>query len=399
MSRVGVRVQDLFDEKILRQKVEGALELKNHLLVKVYNRRAITVDEVVEEFLAYADRLRPMVADTALVLGEALDARQDRAARGRPGDAARRRPRHLSVRHVVQPDRRRRVHRARASRRPASTGSSPSSRPTRRASARGRSRPSCSTTTARSCAPTAASSAPRPAVRAAAAGTTPSSRGTPRASTASPTSSSPSSTCSTGWERIPVCVALRRRRQAPRRDADDADRLPPREAGLRVLRRLGRGHHRRPRRSRTCRRPRRRTSRRSRTCPARRSARSASAPAGTRPSRSARCSAEPCCPSCPPRHGPSSGELGRPAAPGCARRRGGALRRDRRRAGVGGGLRRRARGPAHRRRGDGGRWLEAPSPRVAVRSVRRTSSGWSPTLTSGRPARSWGRAAWASGTW
>jgi len=73
MSRVGVRVQDLFDEKILRQKVEGALEQKNHLLVKVYNRRAITVDEVVEEFLTYADRLRPMVADTTLVLGQALD--------------------------------------------------------------------------------------------------------------------------------------------------------------------------------------------------------------------------------------------------------------------------------------------------------------------------------------
>jgi adenylosuccinate synthase len=73
MSRVGVRVQDLFDEKILRQKIEGALDLKNHLLVKVYNRRAITVDEVAEEFLEYADRLRPMVADTTLVLGKALD--------------------------------------------------------------------------------------------------------------------------------------------------------------------------------------------------------------------------------------------------------------------------------------------------------------------------------------
>ena len=73
ISRVGVRVQDLFDEKILRQKVEGALDQKNHLLVKVYNRRAITVDEVVEEFLGHADRLRPMVTDTALVLGQALD--------------------------------------------------------------------------------------------------------------------------------------------------------------------------------------------------------------------------------------------------------------------------------------------------------------------------------------
>ncbi|HEX6921923.1 MAG TPA: adenylosuccinate synthase [Actinomycetes bacterium] len=74
MARVGVRVQDLFDEKILRQKVEGALEQKNHLLVKIYNRRAITVDEVVEEFMTYAERLRPHVADTALVLGQALDA-------------------------------------------------------------------------------------------------------------------------------------------------------------------------------------------------------------------------------------------------------------------------------------------------------------------------------------
>jgi adenylosuccinate synthase len=72
MTRVGIRVQDLFDEKILRQKVEGALELKNHLLVKVYNRRAITVDEVVAELLAHAERLAPYVADTALLLDQAL---------------------------------------------------------------------------------------------------------------------------------------------------------------------------------------------------------------------------------------------------------------------------------------------------------------------------------------
>ncbi len=72
MSRVGIRVQDLFDEKILRQKVEGALEQKNHLFVKVYNRRAATVDEVADELLSFADRLRPHVADTSLILGEAL---------------------------------------------------------------------------------------------------------------------------------------------------------------------------------------------------------------------------------------------------------------------------------------------------------------------------------------
>jgi adenylosuccinate synthase len=74
INRVGIRIQDLFDENILRQKVEGALHQKNHLLVKIYNRRAIAVDEIVEDLLSYAERLRPMVADTGLVLNQALDA-------------------------------------------------------------------------------------------------------------------------------------------------------------------------------------------------------------------------------------------------------------------------------------------------------------------------------------
>ncbi|WP_433585459.1 adenylosuccinate synthase [Microbacterium hydrocarbonoxydans] len=72
INRVGIRVQDLFDENILRQKVEGALDQKNHLLVKVFNRRAVTVDEIVEELLSYAERLRPMVADTGHLIAEAL---------------------------------------------------------------------------------------------------------------------------------------------------------------------------------------------------------------------------------------------------------------------------------------------------------------------------------------
>jgi len=72
INRVGIRIQDLFDEGILRQKVEGALDLKNHILVKVYNRRAIAAEEVVDDLLSYAERLRPMVADTSLVLDKAL---------------------------------------------------------------------------------------------------------------------------------------------------------------------------------------------------------------------------------------------------------------------------------------------------------------------------------------
>jgi adenylosuccinate synthase len=73
MNRIGVRVQDIFDEKILRQKIEGALDIKNQLLTKVYNRRAISVDEILDELLSRRDRLRPMVADTGLLLSDALD--------------------------------------------------------------------------------------------------------------------------------------------------------------------------------------------------------------------------------------------------------------------------------------------------------------------------------------
>ena len=73
VSRVGIRVQDIFDESILRQKIEGALRQKNELLVKLYNRRAVTVDEIAEYFLGYADRLRPMVVDSVNLLNDALD--------------------------------------------------------------------------------------------------------------------------------------------------------------------------------------------------------------------------------------------------------------------------------------------------------------------------------------
>ncbi|PKQ18955.1 MAG: adenylosuccinate synthase [Actinobacteria bacterium HGW-Actinobacteria-8] len=74
INRLGIRIGDLFDEAVLRDKVEGSLVAKNHMLVKIYNRRAIEVDEVVEELLSYRERLAPMVADTSLLLNQALDA-------------------------------------------------------------------------------------------------------------------------------------------------------------------------------------------------------------------------------------------------------------------------------------------------------------------------------------
>jgi adenylosuccinate synthase len=73
VARVGIRVQDLFDPGILGQKLELTLRDKNQLLTKVYNRRGIDAKRTAEEYIRYGERLKPYVADTALVLGKALD--------------------------------------------------------------------------------------------------------------------------------------------------------------------------------------------------------------------------------------------------------------------------------------------------------------------------------------
>lgn len=76
VGRLGIRVQDVLDESILRQKIEGALRQKNELLVKLYNRRAFEVDEIAEYFMGFAERLSPMIVDSTRLLNEALTARR-----------------------------------------------------------------------------------------------------------------------------------------------------------------------------------------------------------------------------------------------------------------------------------------------------------------------------------
>ncbi|GHF56524.1 adenylosuccinate synthase [Amycolatopsis bartoniae] len=73
VARVGVRVQDLLDEKIFRQKVEAALEFKNQVLVKVYNRKALEADQVADEVLAAGEKFAHRIADTRLQLNKALE--------------------------------------------------------------------------------------------------------------------------------------------------------------------------------------------------------------------------------------------------------------------------------------------------------------------------------------
>jgi len=73
INRIGIRVQDLFDPSILRQKIEGALKDKNQVLVKVFNRKGLEIDEILREYLEYAEVLRPYVTDTSLLLNQALE--------------------------------------------------------------------------------------------------------------------------------------------------------------------------------------------------------------------------------------------------------------------------------------------------------------------------------------
>lgn len=73
VNRIGIRIQDLLDEQLLRDKVDAALKQKNHLLVKVYNQMPLDATEVADHLLSFADRVRPMIRDVARELNDALE--------------------------------------------------------------------------------------------------------------------------------------------------------------------------------------------------------------------------------------------------------------------------------------------------------------------------------------
>ncbi|MFC0314713.1 adenylosuccinate synthase [Gordonia phosphorivorans] len=73
IARVGVRVADVLDEKILTQKVEAALEFKNQVLTKIYNRKGLDPQQVVDETLELAEGFKHRIANTQLLLNEALE--------------------------------------------------------------------------------------------------------------------------------------------------------------------------------------------------------------------------------------------------------------------------------------------------------------------------------------
>jgi adenylosuccinate synthase len=73
-ARVGLRIQDMFDRKIFREKLDVVLKEKNAILAKIYNTLPLSADGIVAEYMAHAERLKPYVADTTFEIHEAISA-------------------------------------------------------------------------------------------------------------------------------------------------------------------------------------------------------------------------------------------------------------------------------------------------------------------------------------
>ena len=171
-ARLGIRVQDLLDEKILKKKIVAAMEPKRLSLRPFEKDPALDLHAMTEEYLTYGHRLEQHIADTARLMWELLDEEQKVIFEGAQGAM-------LDIDHGTYPfvtssnplvGRGLRRHGRRAPRTSTRSGASP--RPTRRASARVRSPASCTTRWARRSARAAASSAPRPGGRGGPAGWT-----------------------------------------------------------------------------------------------------------------------------------------------------------------------------------------------------------------------------------
>lgn len=84
-SRLGIRVQDVLDPKILRQKIEVALEEKNVWLERVYEVDGFDLEEVAHRYEGYAQKLRPYIGDTSLLVDQALREGKDVLFEGAQG--------------------------------------------------------------------------------------------------------------------------------------------------------------------------------------------------------------------------------------------------------------------------------------------------------------------------
>ncbi len=84
-DRTGIRVQDLLDPEGLREQLTWTIAQKNVVLEKLYNRPPLDAEEIIEQYLGYAERLRPHIVDSTLVLWEAVQKRRNILFEGAQG--------------------------------------------------------------------------------------------------------------------------------------------------------------------------------------------------------------------------------------------------------------------------------------------------------------------------
>ena len=179
-ARLGIRVQDMLDEKFLRKKIAAALEPKRLALRPYARDPSLDLHAMVEQYVTYGHQLEPQIADCARLVWDALE--QDRIVLFEGAQGAM-----LDIDHGTYPFVTSSNPLAGAacvgagSGRATSTRSGVSARPTRRASARARSRPRSTTSWRRRSGAWAASTARRPGARGGSAGSTSSHCATPRA--------------------------------------------------------------------------------------------------------------------------------------------------------------------------------------------------------------------------
>jgi len=84
-DRTGIRVQDLLDPEGLREQLTWTISQKNVVLEKLYNRPPLDAEEIIQQYLGYAERLRPHIVDSTLVLWEAVQKRRNILFEGAQG--------------------------------------------------------------------------------------------------------------------------------------------------------------------------------------------------------------------------------------------------------------------------------------------------------------------------
>lgn len=85
VARTGIRAGDLLDKEMLRERITAALDVKNKILTRVYGKEPISVDEIYEQYCAYADRWAPYICDTTVIMADALEKNENVLMEGAQG--------------------------------------------------------------------------------------------------------------------------------------------------------------------------------------------------------------------------------------------------------------------------------------------------------------------------